>query len=67
MPYVNFKLTKENLTAEKKALLIKGTTQLLVDLLGKDPQQTVIIIEEINNDNWGVGGETVTERLRQGK
>lgn len=64
MPYVNFKLTKENLTAEKKALLIKHTTELLVDLLGKDPQQTVIVIDEIDNDNWGVAGETVTARLK---
>lgn len=67
MPYVNFKLTKENLTAEKKALLIKGTTQLLVELLDKDPQQTVIVIDEVDNDNWGVAGETVTARLKQGK
>ena len=35
MPYVNIKITKENVTPEKKAELIKGATQLLVDVLGE--------------------------------
>lgn len=67
MPYVNIKITKEGATAEQKAALIKGATQLLVDVLGKNPQTTVVVIDEVDTDNWGVAGETITVRRRQGK
>lgn len=61
MPYVNFRITKEGATKEQKAALIKGATQLLVDVLGKNPATTVVTIDELDTDNWGIGGETVTE------
>ena len=60
MPYVNIKITNEGVTAEQKEKLIQGVTQLLFDVLGKKPQTTYVIIDEVNTDNWGVGGETVT-------
>lgn len=66
MPYVNIKITKEGLTTEKKSELIKGVTQLLQTLLGKNPQTTVVVIDEVDTDNWGIGGETVTERRKKG-
>ncbi|MFQ3573708.1 MAG: 4-oxalocrotonate tautomerase family protein [Thermodesulfovibrionales bacterium] len=66
MPYVNIKVTKEGLTPEKKSALIKSVTELLRDLLGKNPQTTVVVIDEVETDNWGVGGETVTERRKKG-
>jgi 4-oxalocrotonate tautomerase len=66
MPYVNIKITREGVTAEKKAQLIEGVTDLLKTLLGKNPQTTVIVIDEVDTDNWGIGGLTVTERRRQG-
>ena len=62
MPYVNFKLTPEGLTAEKKAVLIKAVTDLLQKELGKNPETTVVIIDEVETDNWGIGGQSVTER-----
>ena len=62
MPYVNIKITKEGATADQKVQLIKGVTQLLVDVLGKNPQTTVVVIEEVETDNWGIGGETVSVR-----
>jgi len=62
MPYVNIKITKEGATAEQKARLIQGVTQLLVDILGKNPQTTVVVIDKVETDNWGIGGETVTVR-----
>jgi 4-oxalocrotonate tautomerase len=65
MPYVNIKITKEGATAEKKAELIRGVTNLLRDVMGKNPQTTVVIIEEVDTDNWGIGGETVTQRRKQ--
>ncbi len=67
MPYINIKITKENVTPEKKAQLIKGATQLLVDVLGKNPNTTVVVIDEVDTDNWGIGGETITVRRKQGK
>ena len=66
MPYVNFRITKEGATKEQKAQLIKGATQLLVDVLGKNPATTVVTIDELDTDNWGIGGETVTV-IRQAK
>ncbi|WP_374711732.1 tautomerase family protein [Symbiobacterium terraclitae] len=67
MPYVNIKITREGATAEQKRELIRGVTRLLQDVLGKNPQTTFVIIEEVDTDNWGIAGETVTERRRQGK
>lgn len=61
MPYVNIKVTDEQVTKEQKAALIKGATQLLVDVLNKNPATTFVVIDEVNTDNWGVGGEVVTE------
>lgn len=67
MPYVNIKITNENVTPEKKAMLIKGVTQLLVDVLDKNPNTTVVVIDEVNTDNWGIAGESITARRQQGK
>ena len=67
MPYVNIKITREGATVEQKAALVKGATQLLVDVLGKNPATTVVVIEEVDTDNWGLAGETVTERRKQGR
>lgn len=52
MPYVNIKITKEGATDEQKAQLIEGATQLLVDVLGKNPETTVVVIDEVDTDNW---------------
>lgn len=67
MPYVNIRITSEGATAEKKAQVISGVTKLLQDILGKNPATTVVVIDEVDTDNWGLGGETVTERRKQGK
>jgi 4-oxalocrotonate tautomerase len=61
MPYVNIRITKDGTSAEKKAELIRGVTNLLRDVLGKNPLTTVVIIDEVDTDNWGIGGETVTQ------
>jgi 4-oxalocrotonate tautomerase len=67
MPYVNIKITNEGATAEQKARLISGVTQLLQEVLGKNPQTTCVVIEEVPTDNWGLGGETITERRKREK
>jgi 4-oxalocrotonate tautomerase len=67
MPFVNIRITRDGVTAEQKAALIQGATQLLVDVLNKNPATTVVIIDEVDTDNWGIGGETVSSRRQQGK
>ena len=64
MPYINIKITDEGVTNEQRKRLIAGATQLMVDVLHKDPKLTFVLIDEINTDNWGVAGESTTV-LRQ--
>ncbi|TYB33789.1 4-oxalocrotonate tautomerase family protein [Flexistipes sinusarabici] len=64
MPFVNIKITKDGATENQKKELIKGATQLLVDVLGKNPATTVVVIDEVETDNWGIGGQTVKERRK---
>ncbi len=66
MPYVNIRITK-GATAEQKTKVISGVTDLLRDVLGKNPQTTFVVIDEVDTDNWGIGGETITERRKKGK
>ncbi|WP_298622606.1 4-oxalocrotonate tautomerase family protein [uncultured Zoogloea sp.] len=61
MPYVNIRITREGATAAQKAALIEGVTQLLQDVLGKNRSTTFVIIDEVETDNWGIGGESVTK------
>ena len=67
MPYVNIKVTREGVTPEQKAELIQGVTDLLSNVLGKNPATTVVVIDEVETDNWGIGGETVTVRRNRGQ
>ena len=61
MPYVNIKVTREGVTAKQKEALIAGTTTLLQEVLNKSPATTVVVIDEVELDNWGIGGLPVTE------
>lgn len=65
MPMVNIRVTREGVTAEQKRALIAGATQLLVDVLGKNPATTFVIIDEVETDNWGVAGSSVTQLRAQ--
>lgn len=68
MPYVNIKITREgNVTPEQKRRLIEGATDLLHDVLGKNKATTVVVIDEVNTDNWGIGGCPITEIRKEQK
>ncbi|MBV6272865.1 4-oxalocrotonate tautomerase family protein [Alcaligenaceae bacterium CGII-47] len=67
MPYINIKITREGATTEQKRRLIQGATQLVVDVLGKNPQTTFVVIDEVDTDNWGLAGVPVTEIRAHGK
>jgi 4-oxalocrotonate tautomerase len=66
MPYVNIKITREGgTTPSQKADLIKGVTELLRDVLNKSPATTVVVIDEVALEDWGLGGLPVEEYRRQ--
>lgn len=69
MPYVNIKVTggSEAPSTEQKAELIQGVTELLRRVLGKNPETTVVVIDEVDTDNWGIGGKSVSERRKEGR
>lgn len=67
MPYVNIKITDESVSSDDKKALIEGATKLLQDVLGKNPATTVVVIDEVSTDNWGIGGEQVTQRRKRGE
>lgn len=56
MPYVNIKITREGVSPEQKARLIKGVTDLLVEVLDKNPATTFVVIDEVETEDWGIGG-----------
>lgn len=65
MPYINIQVTRDGVTAEQKQALIRGATDLVVRVLDKDPEHTFVVIDEIDTDNWGLGGESVTRRRQR--
>ena len=67
MPYVHIQVTREGVTANQKAELIKASTDMLVRVLNKNPATTFVVIEEVDTDNWGVAGQTVTQLRAQEK
>ena len=67
MPYVNIRVTNEGVSSQQKAELIKGVTDLLARVLGKNPATTVVVIDEVETDNWGIGGESITVRRARGQ
>jgi 4-oxalocrotonate tautomerase len=65
MPYVNIKVTDDGVTSQQKAELIKGVTELLQKVLNKNPETTVVVIDEVSTDNWGIAGQSVTVRRKK--
>jgi 4-oxalocrotonate tautomerase len=65
MPYVNIRITKEGATAAQKLALIEGVTDLLSQVLNKDPATTFVIVDEVDTDNWGLNRENITTRRQR--
>lgn len=66
MPYILIQITKENVSIQQKQQLIQEATELVVRVLDKDPATTFVVIDEVETDNWGIAGETVSAiRKRQ--
>ena len=60
MPFINIKITDENVTKDQKRRLIEGATQLVVDVLNKNPKTTHVVIDEVPIENWGYDGKQYT-------
>jgi 4-oxalocrotonate tautomerase len=67
MPYVNIRVTNEGVTSAQKLKLIEGVTDLLSEVLNKDPATTFVIIDEVETDNWGLNRENITTRRQRAK
>ena len=65
MPYVNVKITKDGITTEKKKRIVEEITQTLVSVLGKKPEHIHIVIDEIDEENWGFAGMLTSEYRRK--
>lgn len=65
MPIVTIQITREGTTPEQKAALIKGATDLLMGVLDKPPGHTFVVIQEVELEDWGVGGLPVPEYRRR--
>ncbi len=65
MPYVNVRITKDGVTQEQKAQIVEEITQTLQRVLGKRPEHTHIIIDEVEPENWGFAGMLTTEYRKQ--
>ncbi|RLD95101.1 MAG: tautomerase [Aquificota bacterium] len=65
MPFVNIKIARNGVTQEQKARLIRGVTDLIQEVLGKSPSSVMVMIEELDPEDVGLGGETVAEKRRR--
>jgi 4-oxalocrotonate tautomerase len=62
MPFVNVKITKTGVTKEQKRAIVEGITETLVRVLNKRPDQTHIVIDEVELENWGVSSKLVADK-----
>jgi 4-oxalocrotonate tautomerase len=65
MPFVNIKITRDNVTTEQKAQIVAEITATLQRVLGKRPEHTHIVIDEVDPENWGFAGMLTTEYRKQ--
>jgi len=65
MPFVNLKIVKNQVSLEKKKELIRGLTDLIVNIMGRDRKSTVITVDELNESQWAIGGVTLDENISE--
>jgi len=61
MPYVKVEIAKGIASVEQKRAVIKGMTDVLVKELGRNPEYIFVVIDEVDTDNWGRKGHSLTE------
>ena len=65
MPYVNVRVTRDGLTRQKKADIVEQITRMLCEVLGKKPEHTHVVIDEVDDENWGYAGMLTDEYRKQ--
>ncbi len=65
MPYVNVRLLDTGVTPAQKDEVIRRITETLVEVLGKDPASTFVVIDEVPAENWGMGGASMATNFRR--
>jgi 4-oxalocrotonate tautomerase len=72
MPIVTVQVTREGTspgadrtTREQKAAIHKGVADLLFAVLGKHPDDTFTIFQEVELEDWGRGGLSVPDFRRK--
>jgi 4-oxalocrotonate tautomerase len=61
MPYVNVKLVKQQVSSESKQLLVDGIMDIIVNIMGRNKNLTVITLDEVDSSNWYIGGKPISE------
>ena len=61
MPFVNLKIVKNQVTLEKRKELINGLTDLIVNIMGRERELTVITVDELEASQWAIGGVTLDD------
>ena len=67
MPFVNLKLVKGQASQGQKNRLIEGITDLIVNVMGRERNMTVITIDELERDQWAIGGKTLNHPMFQNR
>lgn len=67
MPYINLKLVKSQVSSEQKANLVEGITDLVVEIMGRDRNFTIITVDELEESQWSIGGKLLSEENREKK
>ena len=67
MPYVKVEIAKGIATVDQKRAVIRRMTEVLVEELGRNPEYVFVVIDEIDTDNWGRKGVTLTDLWQQDK
>jgi 4-oxalocrotonate tautomerase len=64
MPYVNVKVVKQQVNQEQKSSLINGMMDIIVNIMGRNPELTVITLDEIEQSNWFIGTHSIDKPVR---
>jgi 4-oxalocrotonate tautomerase len=67
VPYVKVEIAKGVATVDQKRAVIRRMTEVLVEELGRNPEYVFVVIDEIDTDNWGRKGVTLTDLWQQDK
>lgn len=66
MPYINLQITK-GASRDQKKKIVEEFTDTLVRVLGKKPEHTHIVIQEIEEEDWGFAGMLTDDYRKQGR